>query len=398
MSMHHTSIIRSRHRLLGLLLVGLMAGAVPLAAEGQAQSVLDDPLTRFQAERGVAAIYDMQFARAERLFDQVDRRNPDHPVGPFLKALSTWWMILLDLADESHDDQFNAEMEEVIRRADRILQRDRQNFDAMFFKGAALGFRGRLRSNRGEWYGAAMDGRRAMRYVLAIGEHDGQNADYSFGKGIYDYFAALIPDRYPYTRPVMVFFPRGDRDRGLGLLSRTAHEGTFIRTEAAYFLLQIYHVYERDYDKSLQYASLLRERHPDNPFFHTFEARVYARWGNWRRSTPIFEEVLRRHSRNAPGYNVAMAEQGLYFIARGHMAFGEHDRALRRLRELVALAPSRPADSYFQVLGQLRLGMALDALGRREEALASYRRVLRMKDWHGSHETARTYLQTPFMG
>ena len=59
-------------------------------------------------------------------------------------------------------------MDEVISRADRMLDRDPRNVDAMFFKGAALGFRGRLKSNRGEWFKAAMDGKKAMDYVLAV--------------------------------------------------------------------------------------------------------------------------------------------------------------------------------------------------------------------------------------
>jgi tetratricopeptide (TPR) repeat protein len=392
--------MRVRPLLAGLLLCLFGVWATPADAQQRSapRTVLDDPLTQFQAERGLAWIYNMQFDRARPLFDQIDRRHPQHPIGPFLKALSTWWTILLDLGDESNDARFIAEMEEVIRRSDRILRRDRQNFDAMFFKGAALGFRGRLRSNRGDWYNAAMDGRRAMSYVLAVGEHDRVNADYAFGKGIYDYFAALVPQRYPFARPVMVFFPRGDRDRGIALLERTARDGRYIQTEAIYFLLQIFHVYENDFQKSLHYVQRLRERHPNNPFFHTYEARIHARWGQWPVAIEIFEDVLRRARAGAPGYNDATVEQSLYFLGRGHMAYGRHQEALTHLRRLNAMSSRRSADGYFQVLGLLRLGMAYDALGRRNDAIAAYQRVLRRTDHSGAHEVARHYLRTPFTG
>ena len=196
-------------------------------------SVLDDPFVRSQAKQGLDLLYDMKFAEASRLFDQIDQRFPQHPIGPFLQALNTWWKILLDFSDTSHDATFNAAMEEVIDRSDRILKRDKQDFDAMFFKGAALGFRGRLRSNRREWFGAATDGKRAMDYVLGVAKKDPSNHDYIFGKGLYDYYAAVIPERYPFAKAITTFLPKGDRARGLAELERTASQGYYIQTEAA---------------------------------------------------------------------------------------------------------------------------------------------------------------------
>ena len=359
-------------------------------------SILDNVVVQYQMEKGLKLLYNMHFDEAKRMFELIDRGHPKHPVGPFLLALNTWWEILMDLSDDSHDDEFFASMDEVIRRSDRLLKSDPNNFDAMFFKGAALGFRGRLKSNRGDWFQAAKDGMRAMDYVLGVAKRDPKNADYAFGKGIYDYYAAAVPEKFPYVKPVMVFFPKGNKQRGIRELELTASKGRFIQTEAAYFLLQIYYLFEDDFNKSVYYATWLRRHHPQNSFFHTFEGRVYAKWGHWLKVREIFGSILEGYMKRQTGYNAASAEQALYFIARSHMAYAEYGVALDNLNKLKSLAARDPEKSYFETLGRLRQGMCLDALGRRREAIAAYRDVLEMKDRSGTHERAKRYLEYPY--
>jgi tetratricopeptide (TPR) repeat protein len=398
-------MLKMRH-IAVVLLVALLGGQAPVhaqtpeavAATTPDASVLDDTVVRFQAKRGLDLLYDMRFDEARRLFDQIDRRFPEHPIGPFLQALNTWWKILLDLSNTEHDAAFYAAMDEVIARSDRLLAEDSDHFDALFFKGAALGFRGRLRSNRREYLKAATDGKRAMDYVLAVAERAPENHDYVFGKGLYDYYAAVIPDRYPFAKPVMAFFPDGDRERGLRELHRTATRGYYVQTEAVYFLLQIYYLFERNYQKSVEHVTWLRERHPNNAYFHAFEGRVYARWGQWDRAERIFQAVLERYQARRPGYNAGTAEQALYYLARAQMSTDRFDAALGYLIKLEALTARSDDDSYFKVMGRLRQGMTYDALGQRAVARQRYQEVLRMKEWASSHDRAERYLNRPYRG
>ncbi len=393
-------MINASTRLLLLLLLACSATTAHAQPRAGAQydSVLDDPFVAVRAEVGLNLVYDMRFDEANLVFSEVDKKYPDHPIGPFLKALTTWWKILLDLSDNAYDARFYAAMDEVIRRSDRLLARDKNDFDAMFFKGAALGFRGRLRSNRGDWFKAGLDGKRAMDYVLSVARKHPGNHDYIFGKGIYDYYADVVPERYPFTKPIMVFFPRGNRLLGIRELERTASRGRFLQTEAAYFLLQIYYLFENDREKTFYYADLLRKKHPNNPFFHAFQARVQYRWGEWDKAEESFERIIRAFREKKPGYNQAAAEQSFYYIARIRMNMGLYADAMANLSQLERLTRERPTDTYFKVWGLLRQGMALDALGNRTRAVEAYRQVLRMKNWGDAHETARRYLDRPNKG
>jgi hypothetical protein len=359
---------------------------------------LSEPSVVENATRGLDHLYDLEFEAAQTEFAKIDRDHPDHPIGPFLQSLTLWWEILLDLTDTSHDDAFYDAMDEVIARSDRLMKEDKDDVDGMFFKGAALGFRGRLRSNRGDWFKAAMDGKRAMDYVLGVPERDPANHDYAFGKGLYDYFAEVVPDKYPFTKPVMVFFPKGDRERGLEAIERTAYQGHYIRTEAVYFLLQINYLYERDYDKCVEFATWLTRRYPNNSYFQAIEGRVYATWGRWSQADAVFQDVLERYKSRRVGYNDSVGEQALYYLARGRMFRRDHEAALAYLMQLEALAARTKDETYFKVLGRLRQGMAHDAMGRRNIAMQRYREVLEMKDYSSAHERAEQYLRTPYRG
>ncbi len=391
------------HRILVLclsLIVGLTSLSIsfPTPEAAVDSSILDDPRVQELGKLGLDYLYNMEREKAKEAFDAIEELYPDHPVGPFLRGLNVWWDVMVDLPADTHDDAFFKEMDEAIKRANRILRKDRKNFDAMFFKGAALGFSGRLKSNRGRWFSAALDGKNALDYVLAVAEKEEENADFGFGKAIYDYFSVVIPEEYPAVRPFTLFMPKGNKTRGLENLKRTVDEGHFIKTEAAYFLLQIYYSYEKNFRQSLEYIQWLRAAHPQNSFFHTFEGRVYFRWGRWGDALPIFEDVLAKYEAKETGYSKSIAEQAMYYAARSHMVYDRYNVALSYLKKLELLTEQGEEPSVFRVLAFLRLGMVYDAKGNREMAKRYYNEVLDMDDWSGAHGRAKRYLKTPFQG
>ncbi len=376
-----------------------MAACALMASPAVGQpTVLADSLVRYHATVGLQALYGMRFDEADEQFRIIADQQPGHPIGPFLAALGTWWKILLDYSNTRHDEAFYAAMTAVIEQCNWMLKEDEDDFDAMFFKGMALGFRGRLRTNRRDYLRAAADGKRAMGYVLEVGRRFPQSHDFAFGEGIYQYYAAIIRERFPVMRPLVAFFPKNDRVEGLAAIRRTATHGHYFKTEATYFLLQIYYNYESNYGKSVEYISWLRNEHPGNAFFHTLEGRIYMRWGYWDRVERIFADVLDRFKSGAPGYTAAMAEQALYYLARTRMIAGRYREASHLLLQLEALSARLSHDTYFKVMGRLQAGMAYDALGQRDMAESRYEQVRNMRAWGTSRERAEDYLRIPFAG
>ena len=386
--------------LVSTLLLGLrVAPATAQAADAPetGTSILDDPFVREQGKRGLDSLYNMAFDDAEAIFDRIAARYPDHPVGPFLNGLNVWWRILPDLENTAHDDVFYRHMQATVDRADALLRQNENHFDAPFFKGIALALQARLKSNRGEWVGALRRGRRSIGYVREAQDQAPHVEDFAFGRGMYDYYAAIIPEEYSVARMVMWLLPEGDREGGLQMIHRAAEEGWYIRSEARYFLAQIYALYEDDPAEAQQHMAWLREAHPHNAYFHAYAARLHNRRGQLRQMRDVYAEIAARHEADWTGYNTPIAQEAYFQLARERLIRRDHEAALQHLAEIEALnAQDTVEDRKYVVLGRLYQGMIYDATKRRNQAVNRYRIVLGMDEHSNSHERAKRYLSNPY--
>ncbi|MCX8010481.1 MAG: hypothetical protein N3A61_04960, partial [Ignavibacteria bacterium] len=194
----------------------------------------DSTLNKLEREitRGIDLIYNIKFDSAEVIFKNIMAEYPENPAGRFFLAMVEWWRILLEINDESRDQHFYEMLEDVIYHCDEILKKNKQDVNAIFFKGGSIGFRGRLRAYRDSWIKAADDGREALPLVRLAHSIDPHNKDVYLGLGIYNYYASVVPDRFPYLKPLMVFFPSGDKNKGIEQLEETWKKGKYASTEA----------------------------------------------------------------------------------------------------------------------------------------------------------------------
>ena len=154
-------------------------------------------------------IYNVEFDKANDCFAEVIKRYPDHPAGYFLDAMVEWWRIWLYRHNETWDDIFLDKIDRVVELCDSYLDENPSDITALFFKGGAIGFRGRFYTVRKSWLNAANDGKNAFDILheckrLAPGNHD-----IMLGTGIYNYFAKKFPEIHPVLEPIMAFSAKG---------------------------------------------------------------------------------------------------------------------------------------------------------------------------------------------
>lgn len=278
--------------------------------------LLNDAAFVAQVEQGMAYLYNVDFEDAHAIFEQASLHYPEHPVGPFLEAVNTWWRMQISPNDRSYDPHFNAMIDEVLQRSDDRLKKNKTDRDAMYLKSAALGLRAQFRARRALWLGAASDGKDSFDYIRKLVEEDPGNDDIYYGMGVYDYYVPLASERYPMLKPVLLVFPEADKARGISRLERVMKGGRFGRVEAAFALSKIHLFYEQNPARALGFITWLRTEFPDNPLFHTYEGRAYFDLGFPQEARRIYQQVLERYEAGWRGYNHSVGSQAKDFLAR----------------------------------------------------------------------------------
>jgi len=351
--------------------------------------------------KGIDHVYNLEFDQAEKEFHYIIATHPEHPAGYFFLAMIDWWKISLDFDDESLDDQFLAKLDVVIDKCDSILDVRSDDITALFFKGGALGFRGRLRANRGSWIKAANDGRLALPIVRRAYSIAPENYDILLGMGIYNYYAEAIPEQYPIVKPLMLFFPSGDKKKGIEQLTAAAAKAKYADVEADYFLLQLNYTHERQYEKALEIAQKLFDRYPKNVVFHRYLGRCYVSLGRWENARAVFREIASRcdtSGKAMEGYTPSTEREAVYYLGVYALNAGKFDEALHDFFRCDELSKTldKNGESGFMVMANLRIGFVYDIEMKRDLAVQQYNKVLSMKKFENSYDQAEQYLKTRY--
>ena len=385
------------------ILAFALAPRVCLGVDGESQS-RSFTMRGYDAriQEGIDLIYNLEFEPADTYFEAIIDREPENPLGYFFLAMVTWWRVLIDLEDRTHDEQFYDLLEDCIEVCDRRLEDDPDDFDAILFKAGSIGFRGRLRGDRSQFLRAASDGLKCLPLLKRSRRLEPTNKDILFGQGIYNYFAEVMPKEYPIVRPLMWFLKSGDRELGLRQLQEVAAEGRYARAEANYFLAQIHRIFEDDKKQALIYLESLHGQYPSNALFHRYRARTLVELGRSDKAIPMYEEVIRRSRQGRVGYHVRGHIEALYYVGKRAFVKGRFGQARSSLAAADSLSYSlgdKPKEQIvrgYVPLANLYLGMALDQQGRRSEALERYERVHRLPEYGATHKLAKKYEKTPY--
>jgi tetratricopeptide (TPR) repeat protein len=353
-----------------------------------------DSITR----KGINYIYNLEFENAEREFDILINRQPDQPAGYFFSAMIDWWRILINLDDESYDKGLKKKLEKVIDICDALLDKDEFNIVALFYKCGAIGFRGRLFTNRDSWLKAADDGRIAYPILMKAYKLAPTNNDILLGIGIYDYFAEVIPSQYSILRPIMFFFPKGNKARGIEELKMAWEKAYYSNVEAAYFLLQVYLNYENEPFKALEVALWLYNKYPNNTHFQRYLGRTFVKLGRWVDVGRTFSDILERVKNKQRGYTTVVEREALYYLGMFYMASGNWETALQYFYHCDELCRSldKEKQSGYMVMTNLKVGMIYDIQNKRDLAIKQYKKVLDMTEFDQAQDLAKNYIKSPY--
>jgi len=278
--------------------------------------LLMDPDIRTELGGGVTNLYNFKFDKAERQFRSLRRRYEQHPLPYFMMGLSAWWKIMpTNVTTKQYDKVFFAYMDTATTKAAALYDQDRKNYEACFFLSAAYGFSSRLHAERHDWTRATVEAKRALSYLEKSKEANGLSPEFLFGQALFNYYAVWIGEEYPWLRPVLLFFPKGNKELGLLQLRNVADNAVYTAPEAKFFMMKIL-TSEREgqTESAFPITRSLATDYPDNPYFQRIYAMQCFNRGDFRECERVSLDIMNKFNQGQTGYDGFSGRYATYYL------------------------------------------------------------------------------------
>jgi hypothetical protein len=343
--------------------------------------LLEDRRTRFETTDAINALYNSNFTKADLEFRFLEVKYPEHPLPIFLQGLAVWWRILPNEDDEQYDARFLELMDRTIDKSEKLWDRKEGNLEAAFFLAGAHGFRGRLHADRKNWRKATFDGKKALDWLKKSREQETFSPEFLFGDGLFNYYREYISENFKVLRPVLTFFPRGSKTKGIEQLENVARFAFYTRTEAQTYLMRIYANEEGTPAKALPIASYLTTTFPDNAFFARNFARLSYSTGRMNDCKTASLNIYNGYKAAKPGYEDNSFRYATYFL--GYITRQEAgDTTARRQaihyfeEAILAGERAKQVNNGYTLYSMLYAGELYHGLGQTPTARALMKRVV----------------------
>lgn len=360
-----------------ILVLCLLGGRVSTASATQApadstQYLLLNMALQLQITDAVDNMYNFKFHKAEVEFDWIKYNHPEHPLSYFLFGISTWWQMMPNLNKESPlGDEFLAYMDTTVMKAEAMYDLDETNMEAAFFLAGAYGFMGRYHSEKKNWMKAAGAGRHALKYLEITQGNSSFSPEILFGDALFNYYSIWIRETYPMLRPMLIFFPKGDKELGLKQLDEVSRNAFYTRIEATYFLMRIKAFETNEAYDALRLGQYMHQKYPDNAYFHRFYAQMLYTTGQYEQAAVQSQEILKRIDQGQIGYEEVSGRYASFYLGHMNKIKGVQDTAAQYFQQVVDFTESLEddEDSGYYLYSQLYLAEYEFEAGKYESAL-----------------------------
>jgi len=288
------------------LLLCLLSLSEDVRALGPAE--LDELQARQYAARGLDLIMDGDLDRATEIFRQIEREDPQSPLGYLLEADALWWRIYYTTANlidpdvfavtDSQITPYDAHFEDLVNVTIRKAEERRRAGDdvprSYLYQGMAYALKARLTGLRDKDLPTARAGKRMRSNLLKALQLDPGLTDAYLGIGIYNYFV----DTLSSIVKLLAWFirlPGGSRAEGLRQLELVARQGELGRNDAKFYLAKDYsRSEEKRYLKSMQLFEEIAQQFPHNPLWSMVIGSLNFRIGERDKGEHIYWEVLKQ--------------------------------------------------------------------------------------------------------
>lgn len=265
----------------------------PLPSSAQIFQYNEKTETIESIRSAIDKLYNQDFAGASRGFQFIRKKFPDNPAYWLAMGISLYWKLMPDLDDEAGIAIFHKYLDTVIYKAKLKLQQDPNDIENLFYITAAHGFKAGKYSEDNQLFLAVKQAERAYFYLKKGIFPSTRNIEFLFPSGLYNYFSVKFPEIQPLAKPLMLFFPDGDKYKGLGEIKSATENALFTRSEAEVYLMRIFLRNENNPSEALHYARILTVRYPRNLYFASYYSEALLYLQRFKEAQQVITRLLK---------------------------------------------------------------------------------------------------------
>ncbi|MFL6277083.1 MAG: tetratricopeptide repeat protein [Blastocatellia bacterium] len=394
--------------LISLLLLASAGTAQPTAsatAKPTAANVAEFDRVR---QEGNDALYNMDYTTARERYMQMTRIAPDHPAGYVYLANNLWLELLNqsrrlttstytggsfyeqdkdeDKVDPKRDHEFSELIKQALAATQARLRANPKDAEALYYQASAYGLRAGYDTTVKRSFVRAMgDANDSIAIQKKVLKADPDYVDAYMSIGLYEYVIDSLP--FGWRLLARVAGLKGSKQKGIEHLELVTQKGKYAADDARVLLIGIY-TKEHKPERALDIISQLASKYPRNYLFGIERATMLYQMNRAAEGSGVYAELLKDPRIAAQATDLVNYQWGESLVASG-----DHAAALERFN---AVARWPKSDEDLISLAHLHAGQALDALGKREAAVAEYQIVLKRSNVYDSHKQATQHVKKPY--
>ena len=311
---------------------------------------------------GIDAVFDVDFNTALTKFKEAKTIAPNDLRGPFFESSVYFWQAMLT-KNKNDYETFLSLSDKTVEHCEKVVDVNENDLDARLYLGWTLTMRafgiGYMGDNYLQAASEAKEGNENLKYII---EKNPNYIDAYLGLGVYNYSLSFIPRRLQWLTSILGF--SGDRDEGKKMLTLASEKGVYTGSEAKFYMVLLLWR-EEDYPLAENYMSKLSGKYPKSPAVWMLNGLLLTQQDKMDDAIKAYEKALE--------YNKGKESEIIFRTAYG--ALGSANFRINNFEK--ASEFGKKYMSYTtkddNINNRLHsIGVSLELLGRRSEALSYY--------------------------
>jgi len=341
--------------------------------------------TEINSENLLHSLYNYEFDELHMNLSDLFLLHPESIELHYIKTTIYWWYISVDPYNDNFKETFLYESQKTIKLAETEKNKTQNEY---LILGGVYCYIGRYYLFRNDWRKAYRNFKKGKKYLEKINIDSPIFYDASFGLGIYNYYAGILPS---FIKTFSFLFGlRGDKEKGLNELLIATHSSDLLKVEAKSFLGFIYIYHENKYEKAIDIFNELSTEYPQNVQFKRLLSEAWRKKGEYEQAISICKEILE----NLNYTFISRNEKAEIFSTIGFLfqQTENHKMALH----YYCLSEAENSSINFFILSPWKyynIAYCYEKENKIENAYIYYKKVQDCEDAFGYHERAKNKIE-----